>query len=84
MKWITYVSVALLFPTVVWAGSEFLPEANGDAFGLKYAESIAGIPPNAPKIDGDLSDWKHAVWITFDSERELLRGKGSWKGKDDL
>jgi len=83
MKWIAYLSAVLLFHTTVWAG-HFLPEPNGDQFGLKYGESIAGIPPTTPKIDGDLDDWKHAIWSAFDSERELLRGKGAWKGKDDL
>ncbi len=62
----------------------FLPEENIDAFELGYGESIAGVPPNTPKIDGKLDDWKYAVWVAFDSERELLRGKGAWKGKDDL
>jgi len=63
---------------------EFLPEPNGDEFGLEYGESIAGVPANPPKIDGKLDDWKYAVWIAFDSEDELLRGQGAWKGEDDL
>ena len=44
------------------ASGAFLPEGNGDVFGLEYGESIAGIPPN---IDGDLNDWKYAVWIAL-------------------
>ena len=66
------------------ANADFLPEDNSDAFGLEYGESIAGFIPNTPKIDGKLDDWKYAVWVAFDSEDELLRGKGAWKGKDDL
>ncbi len=66
------------------ANGAFLPEDNTDAFGLEYGESIAGFIPNAPKIDGNLDDWKYAVWVAFDSEKELLRGKAAWKGKDDL
>ena len=76
----TFFGVLFIFS----ASGAFLPEGNGDVFGLEYGESIAGIPPNTPKIDGDLNDWKHAVWIAFDSEQELLRGKGAWTGKDDL
>ncbi|MCG9126482.1 hypothetical protein JT359_02670 [Candidatus Poribacteria bacterium] len=49
--------------------SEFLPEDNSDAFGLEYGESIAGIPPSTPKIDGKLNDWIYAVWVSFDSEK---------------
>ena len=77
------LSILFGFLLVFEANGDFLPEANSDAFGLEYGESIAGVPPNTPKIDGDLNDWKHAVWIAFDSEKELLRGKGAWKGKDD-
>ena len=62
----------------------FLPEANGDDFGLEYGETLALTARTAPKIDGNLSDWFGAVWIAFDSEKELLRGKGAWKGVDDL
>ena len=47
-------------------------EDNSDAFGLEYAESIAGFIPNAPKIDGKLDDWKYAIWVAFDSEKELV------------
>lgn len=63
---------------------DFLPEPNGEQFGLEYGETIAGIPANPPKIDGKLDDWKYAVWIAFDSEDELFRGRGAWKGEDDL
>ena len=66
------------------ASGAFLPEENSDAFGLEYGESIAGMSPSTPKIDGNLDDWRYAVWVAFDSEKELLRGKGAWKGKDDL
>ena len=78
------ISIILCFLFVISANSEFLPEDNSADFGLKYGESIAGISPSKPKIDGKLDDWRHAVWVAFDSEKELLRGKGSWKGKDDL
>ena len=80
------VILSILFGSLLAfsARSAFLPEGNSDAFGLEYGESIAGVPPNTPKIDGNLDDWKYAVWVAFDSERELLRGKGAWKGKDDL
>lgn len=66
-----------------WAAG-FLPKANGDDFGLEYGETLALTANTAPKIDGNLSDWQGAVWIAFDSDKELLRGKGSWKGVDDL
>ena len=66
------------------ANADFLPQDNSDAFGLEYGESITGLTPNPPKIDGKLDDWQHAVWVTFDSKRELLRGKDVWQGKDDL
>jgi len=66
------------------ARCDFLPEPNGEKFGLEYGETIAGVPASPPKIDGKLDDWKHAVWIAFDSEDELFRGRGAWKGKDDL
>ena len=69
---------------VFTVNADFLPEDNSAAFGLEYAESIAGFIPNVPKIDGKLDDWKYAVWVAFDSEDELLRGKGVWEGKDDL
>lgn len=78
------LSVLLCCVLVISANSEFLPEDNSADFGLKYGESIAGMPPNKPKIDGKLDDWRYAVWVSFDSEKELHRGKGSWKGKDDL
>jgi len=63
---------------------EFLPEPNGDEFGLEHGESIAGIPGNPVEIDGKLDDWKHAVWIAFDSEADMLRGQEVWQGVDDL
>lgn len=77
-------STILCFLLILSVNGEFLPEDNSDDFGLKYGESIAGIPPSKPKIDGILNDWRHAVWVTFNSEKELLRGKGSWKGEEDL
>ena len=77
------VITVTLLPFSAWA-ADFLPEANGDDFGLEYGESIALIANTAPNIDGNLVDWKWAVWIAFDSEKELLRGIGSWKGVDDL
>ena len=75
--------LSFLFGTliVLSVNADFLPEDNSDAFGLEYGESIAGFIPNAPKIDGKLDDWKYAIWVAFDSERELLRGKGSWEEK---
>ena len=78
--------LSILFTSllVFSVNGDFLPEDNSDEFGLEYGESIAGFIPNAPKIDGKLDDWKYAIWVAFDSERELLRGKGSWEGKDDL
>ena len=84
MQKLPLLSVILCFLFAISAESEFLPNDNSADFGLKYGESIAGIPPSKPKIDGKLDDWRHAVWVAFDSEKELLRGKGSWKGKDDL
>ncbi len=78
------LSVVFSFFFVFSVKGAFLPEQNIDAFGLEYGESIAGIPPSTPKIDGDLNDWRYAVWVSFDSEKELHRGKGTWEGKDDL
>ncbi|MDE0085791.1 MAG: hypothetical protein OXU23_08790 [Candidatus Poribacteria bacterium] len=78
------LSTILCVLFVFSAKSDFLPEDNSDTYGLKYGESIAGMPPSTPKIDGKLNDWQYAVWVAFDSEKELLRGKGIWKGKDDL
>ena len=78
------LSILFGFLLVFTVNADFLPEDNSDAFGLEYAESIAGFIPSAPKIDGKLDDWKYAVWVAFDSEKELLRGKGVWDGKDDL
>jgi len=62
----------------------FLPEPNGDEFDLEYGESIVGKATSPPGIDGNLDDWRYAVWIAFDSKDELFRGQGAWKGKDDL
>ena len=84
MQKIPIISTILCFALVISANSEFLPEDNSADFGLKYAESIAGMPPSKPRIDGKLDDWRYAVWVAFDSERELLRGKGSWKDENDL
>lgn len=81
---LTLFSIFLCILLTVSANGAFLPADNSSDFGLKYGESIAGIPPSKPKIDGKLDDWRYAVWVAFDSEKELLRGKGSWKGKDDL
>jgi hypothetical protein len=78
-----FVITVTLLSFSAWA-ADFLPKANGDNFGLEYGESIALTANTAPNIDGNLVDWKWAVWIAFDSEKELLRGKGSWKGVDDL
>ncbi|MYB95953.1 hypothetical protein F4054_21010 [Candidatus Poribacteria bacterium] len=62
--------LSILFGTLIvfTVNADFLPEDNSDAFGLEYAESIAGFIPNAPKIDGKLDDWKYAVWVAFDSD----------------
>lgn len=84
MQKLSLLSVILCFLLAISAESEFLPKDNSADFGLKYGESIAGMPPSKPKIDGKLDDWRYAVWIAFDSEKELLRGKGSWKDEDDL
>lgn len=81
---LTYLSVILSFLFILSVNGEFLPKDNSDDFGLKYGESITGMPPSKPKIDGKLEDWRYAVWVAFNSEKELLRGKGSWKGEDDL
>ena len=81
---LSILSTILCFLFFTSANSEFLPEDNSTDFGLEYGESIAGIPPSNPDIDGKLDDWRYAVWVAFDSEKELHRGKGSWKGKDDL
>lgn len=78
------LSVILCFLFVLSVNADFLPKDNSDDFGLKYGESIAGMPSSKPKIDGKLDDWRHAVWVAFNSEKELLRGKGSWRGEDDL
>jgi len=83
LKWVV-LSIILGFLLVFSVDGAFLPEGNSEAFGLEYGESISGVPPKTPKIDGKLDDWKYAVWVAFDSERELLRGKGAWKGKADL
>ena len=71
------------FITLVQAAG-FLPKANGKEFGIKYGETIAREFVKAPKIDGNLDDWQGAVWIAFDTEKELLRGKETWGGKDDI
>jgi hypothetical protein len=62
-------------------GKHFFPSPRKD---LKYAEAVAGKTRTPPKIDGDLDDWQHAHFFAFDSDKELFRGKGAWKGKDDL
>ena len=80
----TLLSSILCVLFVFSTSGDFLPEENSGDFGLKYGESIAGIPPSTPKIDGKLDDWRYAVWVAFDSEKELHRGKGAWQGKDDL
>ncbi|MCD6505013.1 hypothetical protein J7M22_00180 [Candidatus Poribacteria bacterium] len=80
MKSISLILIAILIPVSgAWAG--FIPKPDET---LPYGESICGLTPRSPKIDGELSDWKYAVFVAFDSERELFRGKGSWKGPDDL
>jgi len=80
--YIIIISLMCLLCCSAW--SDFLPVSNVEKYGLKYGESIAGIPINAPTIDGKLDDWKHAIWVAFDSKNELFRGQGAWKGKDDL
>jgi len=80
-------SLALLstiFMSFSLAWSDFLPEANGAEFDLEHGEAIAGVLPSPPKIDGNLDDWKYAVWIAFDSKKDILRGHADWKGKDDI
>jgi hypothetical protein len=84
MKRALYVLIITSFLSYATAWADFLPEPNGEQFGLEYGETIAGVPANSPRIDGNLDDWKHAVWIAFDSENELFRGQGTWEGKDDL
>ena len=86
MKSICYslIVAGIILSLCISSWAEFLPKPNGDQYGLKYGESIAGIPPKPPQIDGKLDDWKYAIWIAFDSENELFRGRGIWKGKDDL
>ncbi len=80
MKPISLILIAILIPMFgAWAG--FIPKPDET---LPYGESICGLTPRSPKIDGELSDWKYAIFVAFDSERELFRGKGSWKGPDDL
>jgi hypothetical protein len=82
-----YFCLVVVFTLVISclpSSAEFLPRANGEQFGLKYGETIAGIPTGNVSIDGKLDDWKYAVWIAFDSEDGLLRGRGIWKDKDDL
>lgn len=64
--------------------AQFLPEPNNAQFGLNYGESIVGKTVNPPQIDGSLDEWKYAIWVVFNSENELFRGRGVWKGKDDL
>lgn len=78
------IVIGILFLFYIPAWGDFLPVPNGEQFRLEYGESISGIPANPPKIDGNLDDWRYAVWIAFDSDEELFRGQGSWKGKDDL
>ena len=84
MKKTIILSTILCVLFVFSSNGDFLPKENSGDFGLKYGESIAGIPPSTPKIDGKLNDWQYAVWVAFDSEKELHRGKGTWQGKDDL
>ena len=71
-------SLALLstiFMSFSLAWSDFLPEANGDEFDLEHGEAIAGVLPSPPKIDGNLDDGKYAIWIAFDSKKDILRAK---------
>ncbi len=87
MKFSLYIFIILLLSFIFInspTNAQFLPEPNEEQFGLAYGESIAGRPVNTPQIDGKLDDWKYAVWVGFNSERELFRGRGAWKGKDDL
>ena len=76
------ISLALLL--CASALCDFVPEPNGAEFGLEHGETIAGIPGNPVEIDGKLDDWKHAVWIAFDSEADMLRGQEVWQGVNDL
>lgn len=82
MKLLLYLSSFIFCINSAFA--QFLPEPNEAQFGLNYGESIAGRPVNPPQIDGSLDDWKYAIWVGFNSENELFRGRGVWKGKDDL
>lgn len=84
MRELVILSTVLCIVFVLSVSGDFLPEDNSDKFGLKYGESIAGIPPSTPKIDGKLNDWQYAVWVAFDSKKELHRGENAWQGKDDL
>ena len=61
--------MALLIAYEAWAG--FIPKPDES---LPYGESICGFTSHPPKIDGKLSDWKYAIFIAFDSDKELFRG----------
>jgi hypothetical protein len=76
------VTYAVFSCITSWA--DFLPQPNWEPLGLQYGESICGFIENPPQIDGNLDDWKYAIWVSFDSVNELFRGAGAWKGKDDL
>lgn len=79
---LTTIFIILSFCKISSAG--FLPQPNWESQGLKYGESIAGFIKNAPLIDGNLDDWRYAIWVAFDSANELFRGANAWKGKNDL
>ena len=84
MKSLICVLFTPVFSSILVWSAPFLPEANDDQFNLKHGESIAGVLPNPAKIDGNLDDWKHDVWVTFDSKKDMLRGQADWKGKGDI
>lgn len=78
------IAIFIVFPFYNFSMAGFLPQPNWEAQGLKYGESICGFTKNTPRIDGNLDDWKYAIWVAFDSVNELFRGANAWKGKNDL
>ena len=82
MLFVTLMCVVMCsFLGIICVWGDWLPEPNRD---LPYGTSICGQTRNPPTIDGKLNDWRFAIFIAFDSKKELLRGQNAWNGVDDL
>jgi len=72
--------IALFLVLSPAALAAYIPEST--TMELPEMESLAY--RGTPTIDGDLSDWKGAVFIDFSDTSDLLRGADKWTGPEDI